>query len=237
MDSLKQLLSKGEIIRALIVTVIAVSTLGIWKFNESRQQSASSENITELAAVEIREYEGEDLSSIKDFRENSIKGPQYVNKEEYRLKIHGLVDEEQNLTYEQVLNQDIYKKVVTLYCVEGWDVTILWEGVLLKDLLEQAGIDDTVKVVIFRAADEYSTSLSLEYVLDNNILLAYKMNDVELPPERGFPFQVVAESKWGYKWAKWVTEIELSADKDFEGYWEQRGYHNEGDTDGPIFEE
>ena len=61
------------------------------------------------------------------------------------------------------------------------------------------------------------------------ILLAYKMNGVVLPPERGVPFQLAAESKWGYKWIKWITRIEISDDADYEGYWESRGYSNDAD--------
>jgi DMSO/TMAO reductase YedYZ molybdopterin-dependent catalytic subunit len=85
------------------------------------------------------------------------------------------------------------------------------------------------------AADGYTTSLPLDYFAERDILLAYKMNDVVLPPERGFPFQLVAEDKWGYKWIKWVERIELSADEDYEGYWERRGYDNEADLDKPFF--
>jgi DMSO/TMAO reductase YedYZ molybdopterin-dependent catalytic subunit len=59
--------------------------------------------------------------------------------------------------------------------------------------------------------------------------MAYKMNDVTIPPERGFPFMLVAESKWGYKWAKWITGIEFSSDISYKGYWEDRGYSNDGD--------
>ncbi len=83
--------------------------------------------------------------------------------------------------------------------------------------------------------DGYSTSLPLDFVTNNNIMLAYKMNDVTLPPERGFPFELVAESKWGYKWIKWVNDIELSNDPSFEGYWEKRGYSNSGDLNKPFF--
>ncbi|MDH7475700.1 MAG: molybdopterin-dependent oxidoreductase, partial [Anaerolineae bacterium] len=134
------------------------------------------------------------------------------------------------------LDRKQYSKVVTLYCVEGWDATILWEGVLIEDLLNQAGVQDDAVTVIFHAADGYTSSLQLDYVRQNKIMLAYKMNGVQLPPERGFPFQVVAESKWGYKWVKWVTQIELSDDPDYRGYWERRGYNNDGDLSGPIFE-
>jgi DMSO/TMAO reductase YedYZ molybdopterin-dependent catalytic subunit len=68
--------------------------------------------------------------------------------------------------------------------------------------------------------------------MNNDILLAYKMNNVTLPPERGFPFQVVAEDKWGYKWVKWVTKIEISGDPNYKGYWESNGYDNNGDITG-----
>jgi len=183
-----------------------------------------------LNPVEIREYQGQKLSSTTDFRENSIRGPQAVNNESYRLTLTGLVTNETVYTYDDVItSHPHYEKVVTLYCVEGWDVTILWEGVLLKDLLGEAGMMPTAKVVIFYAYDGYSTSLPLDYVLSNNIIMAYKMNGLILSPERGFPFQLVAESKLGYKWIKWVTAIELSDNEDYRGYWESRGFSNDAD--------
>jgi DMSO/TMAO reductase YedYZ molybdopterin-dependent catalytic subunit len=191
---------------------------------------------TELGTTEIREYKGENLSSINDFRENSIRGPQHISLDNYQLEITGLVEKPLSLTYEEVLDRDQYSKVVTLYCVEGWDTTILWEGVLIESLIDQAGVKDGAVTVIFHAEDGYTSAMALDFIRDNDILLAYKMNDVVLPPERGFPFQVVAESKWGYKWVKWVTKIELSNDTDYRGFWEERGYNNDGDVEGPMFE-
>ena len=61
------------------------------------------------------------------------------------------------------------------------------------------------------------------------IIIAYKMNDIILPSERGFPFQLVAENKFGYKWIKWIVRIELSDDLTHRGYWESRGYDNEAE--------
>jgi DMSO/TMAO reductase YedYZ molybdopterin-dependent catalytic subunit len=189
-----------------------------------------------LEPVEVREYEGENLSSINDFRENSIKGPQQVDIENYALEITGLVTEPKSHTYDEVINNhQPYKKVLTLDCVEGWSVKLLWEGVLVRDLIEESGPLPEAKVVIFHAYDGYTTSLLLDYIMDNDILLAYKMNDVILPPERGYPFELVAESKWGYKWIKWVTKIELSDDIDYQGFWESRGYSNSADLDKPYF--
>jgi len=190
----------------------------------------------ELGPVEIREYEGIDLSSINAFRENSIKGPQDIDVESYTLSITGLVTNATSYTYDEVVNRhQSYKKVVTLDCVEGWSVTILWEGVLVRDLLAEADPPANTEIVIFHAYDGYTTSLPIDYIVDNDILMAYKMNDIILPPERGFPFQLVAESKWGYKWIKWITEIELSDDANYRGYWESRGYSNSADLDRSFF--
>ena len=222
-------------IRRILTVVVALAALGIVVGALSACTAEPDSEPIDLGAVEVREYEGKDLSSVEDFRENSIDGPQEVDRETYRLAVKGLVDTPLTLTYDDVLaNHDSYKKVVTLSCVEGWSVDILWEGVRVSDLLDEAGADPEARVIIFRSVDGYSTSLPAEYIRDNDILLAYKMNDVELPPERGFPFQVVAQDKWGYKWAKWIEEIEVSDDTSFRGYWESRGYGNDADLEsGP----
>jgi DMSO/TMAO reductase YedYZ molybdopterin-dependent catalytic subunit len=197
---------------------------------------ADSGDLEELQAVEIREYEGIDLSSITQFRENSIRGPQYIDLDNYTLKITGLIDNPLEYTYDEVIgNYQGYEKVVTLDCVEGWSVTILWEGVLVKDLIREAEAQPDAEVIIFHAYDGYTTSLPIDYILDQDIMMAYKMNGLVLPPERGAPFQLVAESKWGYKWIKWITEIEVSDDTDYEGYWESRGYSNSADLDKYFF--
>jgi len=188
-----------------------------------------SPDIQSLQAVEVREYQGERLDSIGDFRENSLHGPQYVNLTDYRLAINGLVREPRNYTYDQVISGfPSYRKVVTLDCVEGWDVRILWDGVLLSDLIASAGPEPSANTVIFTAADGYTSSLPLDYLESSHILLAYRINNVTLPAERGFPFQVVAEDRWGYKWVKWVTAITLSDNPEYRGYWEDRGFSQSG---------
>jgi len=189
-----------------------------------------------LGDIEVSEYNGTKLGSSEDFRENSIKGPQYIDIGTFSLRITGLVDQERNYTYNELLqNNPHYRKIVTLNCVEGWSVKILWDGLLVRDVIEEAGPRDSGKVLIFKAADGYTTSLPIEYFYDNDILIAFGMNNVTLEPERGFPFQLVAEMKWGYKWIKWITEIEISDDIDYKGYWEERGYSNEGNLDEPSW--
>lgn len=226
-------------IRRLLVPVLIlaaaalIAILVIWMPSGSTVSSAPSA----LAAVEVRSYEGKDLSSINDFRENSIAGPQQVDIRNYRLTVTGLTNRTLALTYDEVLGRyPPFTKVVTLYCVEGWDVSLLWEGVRVSDLLDDAGIDPRANTVIFTAHDGYTTSFPLSYLRQHEILMAFKMNAVTLPPERGYPFQLVAEDKWGYKWIKWIEKIELSDDPTYRGYWEKRGFSNDGALNGGISE-
>lgn len=193
---------------------------------EASKLATASPPVASLGSVEINEYKGKRLDKLSAAQENSIKGPQRIDTKSYRLSVTGRVATPLTLTYSQVTTMPAFQKVTVLNCVEGWSVTWLWQGVKIKDLLERAGYDRTAKIVIFRSYDGYSTSLPLDYIVGRNILLGYRMNGVALPAERGYPFQVVAEDRAGYKWAKWVTDIEVSNDEGFLGYWEQRGYDN-----------
>jgi DMSO/TMAO reductase YedYZ molybdopterin-dependent catalytic subunit len=212
--------------RKISIILVAVVVVGIIFVAVEYQKESST---VKLSGVEVKDYQGQKLSSVNDFRENSIKGPQYINISNYQLEVTGQVQNPRNYTYDEVLNHTAYQKVVSLDCVEGWDVTILWQGVMISDLLKEAKPLPTGTTVIFYAADNYTTSFPIEYLYDKQILLAYKMNNVTIPPERGYPFMVVAESKWGYKWIKWVTKIEVSNNTSYQGYWESRGYSNSGD--------
>jgi DMSO/TMAO reductase YedYZ molybdopterin-dependent catalytic subunit len=133
----------------------------------------SSDSLTKLAETQVTEYQGEKLSSILNFRENSIKGPQTLDIVKYRLTVDGLVDNKAVYTYDEVLTNTKYSKVVTLNCVEGWKVKILWEGIKLSDLFNKAGVSSEANTVIFYAADGYSTSLPLATVLSRDMLLAF----------------------------------------------------------------
>jgi len=216
-------MTRKPINTSLMLTVLILVIAGIYGINQLNRLQRTD-------YVEVREYNGVQLSSINDFRENSIKGPQDVNINDYRLKIYGLVETQIEYTYQDVLdNFTSHRKVVTLNCVEGWSATIIWEGMRITDLIKEANPNAEANTIIFHAADGYTTSLPIDYIKANELILAYKINEVTLPKENGFPFQLVAESKWGYKWCRWVTALEFSDDADYEGYWEQRGYSNTAD--------
>ncbi|MBP1920250.1 molybdopterin-dependent oxidoreductase [Youngiibacter multivorans] len=180
-------------------------------------------------ANEIKEYKGARLDPAIGPRDNSIKGIQKVPVEGYSLKIKGLVNQEVAISYDDVLEMEAFEKLIILNCVEGWNATVLWKGVRIKSLIDLAIAKNSANTVIFRCYDGYTTSMPLSTILERDMILAYSSNGVELPPSLGFPFIVVAEDKLGYKWARWVTEIELSDNNTYKGYWENYGYDNNAD--------
>lgn len=178
---------------------------------------------------EITGYQGVRLDPAIGPRDNSIKGIQQVDIKTYTLSINGLVDKQVSLTYDQVRALDPYKRLITLHCVEGWDATILWEGVLVDELITMAGAKPEAVTVIFGSVDGYTTSLPLQTIRDKALILAYSANGLDLPPAMGYPFILVAEDKLGYKWGRWVNSITLSDDANYKGFWEQAGYSNDAD--------
>jgi len=172
---------------------------------------------------------GQKLTPISQQLNNALAGTQVINNETYRLVVDGLVDNALSLSYADLLAYPQVSKLVYLPCVEGWGFYAKWTGPTLDSIFADAEVKPEAKIAIFYSADasEGYTSLDLSYIQENNIIIALKDNDITLPPDRGFPFQVVAEGKWGYNWAKWVTRIDLSADTSFLGFWEKLGYSND----------
>ena len=186
--------------------------------------------------TEATEFEGVKLTPISRQNNNALAGTQYINQSTYRLTIDGLVDHPLSLSYTDLQAYPQISQLMDLNCVEGWNFTAKWTGPTLSAIFADASVQQGAVIAIFYTADVPMgyTSLDLNYINDNNIIVALKDNDITLPPDRGFPFQVVAKSKFGYKWAKWVTRIELSSNTNFRGYWESNGYNNNADINGPT---
>lgn len=216
--------NKLPIARIILFTIL-LSGCSSWADDAGK----SLQKAKDLEKVEIKKYQGQRLTDFNKLRDNSIQGPQAVDTIGYRLAIDGLVKKTKKYSYGQVLANDRYQKIVSLHCVEGWSAKGLFEGVLVADLLKEAEIMPGANTLIFYAVDGYSSSLTLQTVLDKKILLAYKINNQKLTAQTGFPFQLIAEDKLGYKWVKWLRRIEVSGDSTYRGFWESRGYDNRAD--------
>jgi DMSO/TMAO reductase YedYZ molybdopterin-dependent catalytic subunit len=212
----------------ILLVVALVVTLAVFILNSSKPA------ISTLFPSEINTYQGQNLTRVNTYIEYlnqhpdvAIKGVQNINPATYKLAITGMVNNPTNYSYDQVINDfDSTLQVATLPCVEGWSVTMLWQGVPIIELLNQTDVVSEANTLIFLAADGYSSSLPLDYVKQHNITIAYKMNNVTLTPKLGWPFFLVANNQYGYKWVEWVTEINVSNNTNYLGYWESRGYPN-----------
>lgn len=154
-----------------------------------------------------------------------------VSVSRWSLELKGLLDRPAKLTYNEIKALPMKEQYGTLECISnevGGDLisTALWKGVPLREVLAKAGVKPTVKKVIFRAADGYSTAIPLVKAMHHDTLLAIEMNGVPLPDDHGFPIRLINPGHYGMKNPKWITEIELT-DKDYKGYWESRGWSDE----------
>jgi DMSO/TMAO reductase YedYZ molybdopterin-dependent catalytic subunit len=219
-----------------VSTTTSTGTSTTQSISATTSTGASTPISTTTGQVEATEFQGTKLTPIKDQLLNAIQGTQNINQANYTLTIDGLVDHPITLSYADLEALPQVSELGTLECVEGWSYTAKWTGPSLSAILASAGVQTGAVIAIFYTADDSDgfTSLDLSYINTNNIILALKDNDITLPAANGFPVRVVATGKYGYKWAKWVTGIEVSSNTNFLGYWESNGYNNNGDVNGPA---
>jgi len=172
---------------------------------------------------------GQDQITPNDEFFVTSKGPSpKVNVTSWELVVDGLVENRLNFSYEDLTSEENRTVTATLKCVEGPFGRAEWKGVTLASILRLAGVGNGTKEVVFHAADGFSSSLTLEDAMDEDMLLAYLMNGEVLPVDHGFPLRLVAPGKLGYKWVKWIVRIEL-VDYDHKGYWESRGWDDDAE--------
>lgn len=154
-----------------------------------------------------------------------------VSPQDWRLRIHGMVDRELTLTFEDLLRRRAVQRTITMTCVSnqvGGDYvsTATFTGVPISDLLEEVGVRPGAEQVFSTSTDGYTAGTPVEVLRDANrgALLAYGMNGEALPPEHGFPVRMVTPGLYGYLSAtKWLTDLELTT-FDRKTYWELRGW-------------
>jgi DMSO/TMAO reductase YedYZ molybdopterin-dependent catalytic subunit len=145
------------------------------------------------------------------------------------LKVFGLVEEPLTLSYDQFVALPTTRIVADIHCVTTWSkLDTIWEGVLFREFIESAQVKPEARFVMVHCESGYTTSLPLEIVMDDDVLLAYRYDDLPLTPEHGYPLRLVVPKKYFWKSAKWVRGLELMA-QDRLGFWEVRGYHNGAD--------
>lgn len=160
--------------------------------------------------------------------------PQILPKD-WQLRIHGMVDRELTLTYQDLLDRGLHEAWITLCCVSnpvGGDLisNARFAGVLIADVLADAGIHPDADAVLSTSADNWTAGTPLSALTDGrDAMFALAMNGEPLTPEHGFPVRMVVPGLYGYvSGTKWVVDLEVSRFDQFSAFWTDRGWSPQG---------
>ena len=153
----------------------------------------------------------------------------------WSLRIHGLVDRETTLTWEELIGLPMFEQYVTIACVSnevGGDLVgnAKWTGVRLREVLALAGVQASATQLVGRSVDGWTAGMPTAWVMDESRepMIALKMNDEPLPPAHGYPARLIVPGLYGYVSAtKWLAELELTTLESFDGYWVPLGWAKE----------
>ncbi|CAH0242296.1 Protein-methionine-sulfoxide reductase catalytic subunit MsrP [Arthrobacter sp. Bi83] len=158
-----------------------------------------------------------------------------INADEWELRVHGLVEQEVRLTFQDLLDAELIESHVTLTCVSnpvGGNLAgnAKWLGLPLREVLKRARPKDGADMVLSTSIDGFSASTPLEVLQDDrDAMLAIGMNGEPLPLEHGYPVRMVVPGLYGFVSAtKWVVDLEVTRFADNRAYWTQRGWSERG---------
>ena len=152
-----------------------------------------------------------------------------ISLDDWRFRVFGLVDKEIVLDWEQFTGLAKTTVDAEFHCVTQWSrLENTWEGVLFEDVMSLISPSPEATHVMVHCYGGYTTNVALDVLRDSDVLFAYRHDGEPLAPDHGGPMRLVVPKRYGWKSAKWVNGMEFMAD-DAPGFWEQRGYHMEGD--------
>lgn len=166
---------------------------------------------------------------VKDFPVLDLGVTPNLAAADWSLSVGGSVEAPLKWSWQDFLTQPQTEIVTDIHCVTTWSrYDNLWQGVSARHLLEQVKPRPGATHLMFRSYDGYTTNVPLTRFADDDVLLAHSWQGQPLSPEHGGPVRVVIPKLYFWKSAKWLRAITFM-DKDSPGYWEMRGYHDEGD--------
>lgn len=154
-----------------------------------------------------------------------------VPAETWQLRVHGMVDNELNLSFGDLADRRLIERRITLTCVSnqvGGDLVgnATWIGVPIKELLAEAGVRSGADAVLSTSADDMTIGTPIGALTDDReAILAIAMNGEPLPLEHGFPVRMVVPGLYGFVSAtKWLVDLEVTRFADISAYWTDRGW-------------
>jgi len=153
-----------------------------------------------------------------------------IKRSEWFLTVDGEVEKPVVLDWKAFMELPQAESVSDFHCVEGWSVLdCKWEGVPFNALVERVRPKPEGRYVWFECADGYTTSLPLEALMGEDVMLAHRLNGEDLPQPLGGPVRLVVPEKYAYKSPMWLIRISFMAEKRL-GYWESGVYSDTADV-------
>ena len=152
-----------------------------------------------------------------------------IDLSNWRFRVFGLVEDEISFDWDQFRALGQVTVDAEFHCVTQWSrLDNTWEGVPFRALMRAVKALPDARFAMVHCYGGYTTNLSLEVLEDDDVMFADRHDGEPLPPDHGGPLRLVVPKRYGWKSAKWVNGLEFMAE-DAPGFWEQRGYHMEGD--------
>jgi DMSO/TMAO reductase YedYZ molybdopterin-dependent catalytic subunit len=149
-----------------------------------------------------------------------------LSKENWSVRIHGEVERELTLNYDELLNLKHTVQTNDIHCVTTWSkLDTVWEGIKFADLMNIVKPKQSAHFAIFECEQGFTNNLPMEALMDDDVLLAFKFGGEDLEIVHGGPVRMLVPKRYFYKSAKWLRGIKLS-EQDEPGFWEIRGYSN-----------
>jgi DMSO/TMAO reductase YedYZ molybdopterin-dependent catalytic subunit len=166
---------------------------------------------------------------VHDFPVLDLGQAPFVARDDWRLKLWGLIEHPAELDWAAFSALPQVDVTLDFHCVTRWSqLDMSWRGVLARELVQRAMPLPAAQFVTLHSADDYTTNLPLEALLDDDVIVAHSVFGKPLAHEHGGPVRIVVPRRYAWKSAKWLTGIEFH-EHDRRGFWELRGYHNAAD--------
>lgn len=230
-DAFDRLSNRDDAVRA---TLEKANTL---TYRVQRMLNGGTRLAQEFAQSDIRQQHranGTDTPTDEDYQ--ALRANKFLD---YRLEVSGMVTKPKSFSLSDIKSMTARTQITRHDCVEGWSSIAKWTGTPLATILDQVGVKDNASYVVFECFDtidqtlsgpiKYYESIDLIDARHAQTILAYGMNDQDLPMENGAPLRVRVERQLGYKMAKYISKITLVNDLKTFGaghgsYWSDNGY-------------
>ena len=149
-----------------------------------------------------------------------------IELDRWTLVVSGCCSNPKKFSFAELSKIGIVEDTSDFHCVTGWSrLGMKWKGIRLKDIAEFCKVKASAKHVYFEGSDGYSTNITMDEAMKDDVLIVFEANGEPLPKEHGGPVRMITPQLWAWKGSKWIKSIEF-LENDRRGFWELRGYSN-----------